>query len=78
MKDLYDLALEVCRLRDNLKAITSGEIRKGHAGGGDFELEPSMRKTTLKDARGICSYQIPRLNEVANRLLEISKAHPGI
>ncbi len=73
MKGLYDIAMDLCRMREHLAPITKGEIRKGHATGKDLALEPGMRKTMLKDAREICGRQQLRLNTAADLILEHDK-----
>lgn len=70
MKGLYDIAMDLCRVRDCLDPIVKGKIRKGHASGADLKLEPGLRKTMLKDAREICERQHLRLNTAANLILE--------
>lgn len=75
MKDAYELAMELCKVRDALEPIVSGEITRGHAhfASGDYCLNPGKRKTKLKDARTICTYQTDRLNRVINALTEYEK-----
>ena len=75
MKSLFDLAMDLCRIRDRLEPIGKGEIRKGRASSGDIPLEPGMRKLLLKDARQICGLQTPQLNSAINQILEHEKLY---
>ena len=75
MKGLYELAMDLCRIRDRLEPIATGEIRKGHASGGDIPLEPGMRKLMLKDAKEICASQRTQLNSAINQIVEHEKLY---
>lgn len=75
MKSLYDIVMDLCRVRDRIEPIATGEIRKGHCSGNDFSLEPGMRKTMLRDAREICKLQTEKLNASANLILEHEKLY---
>lgn len=70
MRDLYDIAMDICRVRDALEPIKTGEITRGCASTkmGDLSLEPGKRKTKLKDAKEIATQQCKKLNALANEL----------
>lgn len=76
MRDLHDIAMSLCRVRDSLDPIQSGMIRRGHACRklGDLTLEPGMRKTKLADAKQIAEAQFVKLNALINELIAYDKA----
>lgn len=77
MKELETMANEAARLRDKLDPIRDGKITRGHAcfAKGDHTATPGQRKTTLADARKIVETLQPRLNTLANDLIETARVY---
>ena len=65
---LYDLADEMCRIRDMMEPIITGKIERGHslAGCPNGVLNPGLRKTTLADARKIAEAVVCRANRATS------------
>lgn len=70
-ESVYNLIMEVCRVRDRLQLILDGKLERRirpAAGVDDYRCggTTGFRKLTLKDAREIITYAIPRLNKAVN------------
>lgn len=72
--NIYDLAMEVCRVRDKLQVILDGTIPRSICpapGVDDYRCggTTGYRKVNLNDARTIAKYAIPRLEAAVNKSL---------
>lgn len=75
MTDLFELSMELCRIRDSLREMT-GETYEGAYGvrkmipGSSSHYCCRKRKTNLKEARKRIEMALPRLNAIINQLME--------
>lgn len=60
---------EVVRVRDLLGPIADGQIKRG-CRVSQYDAEPGLRKTTLKDAREIAKRCVARINTAVNKFNE--------
>lgn len=73
MRRLFEIAMDVLRVRDALEPIKAGVIQRGCASTkmGDLILEPGLRTTKLKDAQAIAVRQYKKLNDIGTELERI-------
>ena len=66
LRDLnYDLIMDACRARDLLDPVITGSILMGRSPKGRV-LSPSLRKTTLADARKMCAAAVHVINKATS------------
>lgn len=81
MSRIFDLSMELCRVRDDLKEMTeptyqgSYDIKKPISG-STSHYHSKARKTTLAEARKRIERSILRLNAIINAMVEHDINHP--
>lgn len=68
MKSIYEIAMDLCKIRDRYEPIKKGTILRSNCLPGEWK--PSERKVRLSDAREACELNHVQLNAAINALLE--------
>jgi hypothetical protein len=80
-KKIFDLSMELCRVRDDLREMTEASYQGSYAvlkpiAGSSSKYSSKVRKTTLAEARKRIQRSIPRLNAIINAMVEHDTNNP--